>query len=148
MPVIWFVLLMLFALSLVSRGQQPMKCPVDDADSKEPAYKIGLAAHSTKSDGHLYLYISVDPTHFTRKDMQALAQRLNRDFCFEKKLTAILLDDYYAARHPLRNTKSYWDAERGIYHFDRNKGRGYIKFSTARGKRKDEIVIDLNFKGR
>src|SRR5438132_794320 len=116
-PVIWSVLLMLTALSVFTGGQQqPMRCPVDDVDSKEPAYRIGLAGHATKANGDFYLYISLQPEHFVRKDMLALAQRLNRDFCFEKKITAILLDDYHAARHPLRSSKAYWDAERGIYH--------------------------------
>lgn len=123
--------------------QQGVKCPSDDVDSKAPAYRIGLAAHATKGSRELYLYVSVDASHFVRQDMLLLAQRLNDDFCYEKRLIVVLLDDYQAARHPLRNSKAYWNAERGIYHLNRNTGRQYIKFSTSREKPKDEVVIEL-----
>jgi hypothetical protein len=143
-------LLLLFAglAAFTGAQQRPVKCPSEDVKPTAPGYRIGLAAHSKKNGCELYLYISVDPSHFVREDMLALAERLNQDFCYEKQLTAILLDDYYAARHPLRNTKAYWDAERGTYYFDRKTGRQFIKFSTSRDKRKDEVEIDLNFKAK
>jgi len=140
-----------FVAGLAAYGvaqQRAGKCPPDVVDLKAPAYRIGLAAHGTKKNCELFLYISVEPHHFFREDMLALAERLNNDFCYERQLTVIFLDDYYAARHPIRNTKTYWDAERGIYHLDRNTGRAYIKFSTSRDKPKDEVVIELDSRGK
>jgi len=132
--------------AVLAGAQQPaMKCPPDSTPPTAPEYRIGLAGHGTKKfECELFLFISIDPSHFAREDMLALADRLNKDFCYERQLTAIILDDYYAARHPLRNTKKYWAAERGKYHLDRDRREEYIKFSTARGKPWDEVVIDLN----
>ena len=138
------VLLSIFLGLAIAVAQEPtLKCPSYDIDPTAPKYQIGRAAHAKTESCALYIYISIDATHFVRDDMVKLAKRLNQDFCFEKKLTAIILDDSYAARHPLRNTKSYWDAERGSYHLDRLGGEENIKFSTSRGKPSDEITIDL-----
>jgi len=143
-------LLLLFAVlaAFTAAQQGPVKCPSEDVKPTGSAYRIGLAAHSKKNSCELYLYISVDPSRFVREDMLALAERLNHDFCYENQLIVILLDDYYAARHPLRNTKAYWDAERGTYYLDRKTGRQFIKFSTSRDKPKDEVEIDLSFKAK
>ena len=95
-----------FVAGLAAYGvaqQRAGKCPPDVVDLKAPAYRIGLAAHGTKKNCELFLYISVEPRHFFREDMLALAERLNNDFCYESQLTVIFLDDYYAARHPIRH---------------------------------------------
>jgi hypothetical protein len=133
---------------MVAAQQPAMKCP-DLTDRKGPEYRIGLAGHGTKKfEGDLYLFISIDPSHFVREDMLALAERLNKDFCYERRLTAVILDDYYAARHPMRNTKEYRDAERGKYYLNRNSGENYIKFSPERGKPWNEVAIDLKAETR
>lgn len=139
------LLSVLLALSVLASAQQPtVNCPSDDVNPKAPKYRIGFAGHARGKDCELLLYISIDPGRFSREDMVALADRLNKDFCYEKRLTAIILDDYDAAKHPLRNKKAYWDAERGSYHLDRERYRQYIKFSTARGKPADEVVVNLD----
>ncbi len=145
-PTMTVAVLSLFLIFAVLAGAQQAatKCPCNDIDPKAPEYRIGLASHSAKKGCELYLFISVDATHFVREDMVALAHQLNRDFCYEKRVSAIILDDYAAARSPFRNIKFYLEAERGIYKLNRESGEQYIKFSTARDKPKDEVVIDLS----
>jgi len=129
---------------LAGAQERAVKCLPNSTAQKAPEYRIGVAGHSIKEACELYIFISVDPGHFVREDMLALANRLNQDFCYEKRLTAVIVDDDYAARHPMRNTKVYRDAERGRYHLNRDSREQYIKFSTARGKPWNEVVIDLN----
>lgn len=71
-------------LAILAAAQRPaMKCPSNLIDPKAPEYRIGLAGHGTKKfEGDLYLFIRIDPSHFVREDMLALAERLNKGFCY------------------------------------------------------------------
>jgi hypothetical protein len=61
--------------------------------------------------------------------MVSLARRLNKDFGYENELNVMILDEYNAARHPMRNSTSYCEAERGLYHLNREMiGRSTLNF--------------------
>lgn len=92
--------------------------------------------------GFTIVVVSVNPRHFNRDDMTALAAQLNREFAERTKLKVGLLDDADTARLFVEgrvNYPTYERAERGRYYLDRTACREYIQFSTQRGKPRETI---------
>lgn len=113
-----------------------------------PKYRIGDKYRPESNPSRLIIHISVDPKHFNRDDMIALARKLNKDFPREKQLTAAICDDYKTAKDPgiiydlLRREPP--PALRGFYDIDRVSGKEGIGFSTTRGKPLDEVSINFD----
>lgn len=123
-------------------------CPKRETASQAPEYKVAqvLRFDMKKPYGRTEVYISVEPSHFTRSEMVSLAHRLNDDFCKEQKLYVRILDDYDIAvnYHPVAYERSMFKkAWRGVYSLNRASGEEYIQFSTAPKKPMDEIKITL-----
>lgn len=108
-------------------------------------YKVARIINST-SEQKTYLYVFVEPQHFVREKMMALARRLNHDFPDRQRVMAFILDDEHTARHfnPVAGEDEiFWKACRGEYHLDRLEGEEYIQFSTRRGMKTDEMKVNL-----
>lgn len=113
-----------------------------------PKYRIGYKWRTKENPSILVVQISINPDHFNREDMIALAQQLNKDFRREPKLNVAVCDEYQAAKssgliNDLLMHRSP-PALRAYYELDRVTGKEGISFSTARGKPLDEIDIDLS----
>jgi hypothetical protein len=124
----------------------PEKCQVKAKEPNAPEYRVGKAWPTGEKPVEVYLLISVEPEHFSKDKMIALAHQLKKDFCEETRFgVVIIFDEYRAARYVtyLSITRDLEKAQRGFYHLDRQKKQEYIQFSTNRGKPTDEVKIDL-----
>ncbi|HEV2707199.1 MAG TPA: hypothetical protein VGV59_14860 [Pyrinomonadaceae bacterium] len=95
--------------------------------------------------GFTLVVVSVNPKHFNRADMTALAARLKREFAEKAKLKVGLVDDDDTARLFVEgrvNYPTYERAERGRYYLDRNACREHIQFSEQRGRPRKTIRLD------
>src|ERR1044072_5553214 len=63
-----------------------------------PKYRVGFKDRI--EDGQLLVQISIDPQHFNREDMMALARQLNRDLSREQIVVVVISDEYQAAKSP------------------------------------------------
>lgn len=109
---------------------------------KGPDYRIWHVAKEKDQKGFITVVASVNPKHFNREDMSALAARLNKEFANVPKLKVGLVDDENAARLFVTGRleyPSFEKAERGRYYLDRQKCVEYIQFSTQRGKPRQTI---------
>jgi hypothetical protein len=123
----------------------PERCVTENV-SNAPEYRIGKVMLTGTKPVEKYLLISISPEDFTTEKMTALARQLNNEFCKETRFGVMIFDDYKAARFVtyLSHTRELEKAERGFYHIDRKKRKEFIHYSTARGKPRDEIRIDLS----
>lgn len=138
------VLLMLVSLlaggSLM--GQRSLsECEVIP-DKEVPAYKIGPLRRKPNETPALLLYVTVGPASFKTASMRALGHALNQRFCNDRTIEAIIVDDNRATSEwdPVHVPELYAAAVRGSYLLDRDSGKEYIAFSSARGRGFDEFV--------
>lgn len=97
--------------------------------------------------GFTVVVASVNPRHFNRQDMMALARELNRKYQEKAKLKVGLLDDENIARlfaSGRAEYSTYETAERGRYYLDRNACREYVQFSTKRGRPRQKVKLDCD----
>lgn len=115
-----------------------------------PEYKIGRNLHWQKEPTRFLALISIPPQFFTRTHMIALGKQLNLDFCDEKRIRAIIVDDHRAATiwEPIHLAPFYGPAERGEYYLDRATGEEYLEFSTKRGRGVDGFIRFAPFPNR
>lgn len=127
-------------------GQKPVKCQKEKRVLWAPNYKTGWTTYSAKGPKTLFLAISIDPRHFNRDDMIALARRISKDFCHERKLDVEIFDRRDAARKFFPTSEIEWFHKhwRGTYLLDRDAVSESISFSTAPDKRKDEVKVNLS----
>lgn len=95
--------------------------------------------------GFTVVVVSVNPKHFNRDDMTALAKELNRKFQEKSKLKVGLLDDENIARlfaTGRAEYSTYETSERGRYYLDRVACREYIQFSSQKGKARQTVKLD------
>jgi hypothetical protein len=134
---------LLFEPVLLAR-QELVKCKYE---SKElaPKYRIGWRTYSVAGPKTLLLAISIDTHHFSRDEMVALAHRIKRDFCRERKLDIAILDSYKAARAFAPTIEKEWFQKhwRGDYFLDRDSGEERITFSTVPDRPRDEVIVNL-----
>jgi hypothetical protein len=129
---------------------QPLNSNLQGDIKSASKYRKGCKYRPETNPSRLVLQISVDPKHFSRNDMTALAQRLSRAFPREQLMTIAICDDYETAKdcgllyHMGRSERS--PSLRGFYEIDRASGKEGISFSTARDKPLNEIDIDLGKK--
>ena len=100
---------------------------------------------SEDQKGFTVVVASVNPKHFNRHDMTALAKELNRKFQEKSKLKVGLLDDENVARlfaTGRAEYSTYEASERGRYYLDRTACREYIQFSTQKGKQRQTVRLD------
>jgi hypothetical protein len=141
------VIVLLLSFLPVALVGQTVKCRVEKDGTRPPKYSTGWHAYSSNGTPRtLFLAISVDPGHFRRADMVALARTLNRVYCKEPRLVVAVLDDHRAARAFSPTTETEWFQKhiRGYYDLDRDARKETISFSTEPGKPRDEIKIALN----
>lgn len=141
------LLMVLFAIAALRSQQKPPDCDVSLRDPQAPGYKIGHNAHLHDKTERFFLAVSVEPKFFTRASMKALAGELNRRFCGERRIEALIMDDHRAASvwDPIHSPELYEPAERGRYYLDRLTGEEHIEFSTKRGRESD-VFVDLGTK--
>ncbi len=136
-----------FAAICIWAAPPPGQCKDGAKVKHSPRYRIGQK-YRTVSDQKLVIYISVNPQHFNQADMTLLAQRLNKDFCGEDDLYAVIFDNYASARRfiPHQHSPTYerdWASMRGGYYLNRTTSIEYISFSPDPNRPRDEMKIDL-----
>lgn len=129
-------------------SQTPGTCRPRNENKGAPKYRVGQKYRPETNPSRLVLHISVEPKHFNRDDMTALAKQLGKNFPRELRLSVAICDEYKTAKDPgiiydvlMRESPP---ALRGFYELDRVSGKEVISFSTERGKPNDEIVINLS----
>lgn len=135
-----------FLLAAPVYAQKPVRCEVKGGGGDAPKYGVGWNAYSAKGPRTLFLAVGVNPRHFNRDDMTALARRLSRVYCREQRLDVTILDDRRAAREfaPTNETEWFQRHVRGYYELDRTTGKEEIRFTTDPGKPDDVIKISLS----
>jgi hypothetical protein len=123
----------------------PERC-VAEKISNAPEYRIARVMLTGTRPPEKYLLVSVQPEDFTQEKMTALARQFSNEFCKEARFGVMIFDDYKAARFVtyMSPTRELEKAERGFYHVDRKRHEEFIHYSTARGKPRDEIKINLS----
>ena len=115
-------------------------------------YKIGQSFLTLEDVPMLIVQVSIQSKAFNRSDMIELVKELKARFPDQPKLFARVFDSYPSAKsfvpHPhsrtyVRDNKSL----RGYYSLDRKSGKEYIQFSSAPGKPRDEVEIELTARG-
>lgn len=113
-------------------------------------YRVARSERTVAGPPTLVLYVSINPRHFNREDIVLLAGQLNRDFCKEPRLTALIFSDYRAAKslvfsieQPPTHDRDK-AALRGGYNLDRVARTESVSFSPDPSKPRDEIKINLN----
>jgi hypothetical protein len=94
--------------------------------------------------GFTVLVLSVNPKHFNRVDMTALAKELNKKYQEKQKLKVGLLDNENIARFFASGRaeySTYEAAERGRYYLDRTTCREYVQFSSQRGSPRQTVKL-------
>lgn len=88
--------------------------------------------------------VTVDPEHFNRVDMIALAAELNKEFSEQPRMKAALFDDENTVRLFVAGGLEIPEldkSQRGMYELDRIKCKEYIQFSTRKGRPRNETTI-------
>ena len=104
--------------------------------NKQLDYQI-WKVFSQDTKGFTIVVVSVNPKHFNREDMTALAAKLKAEFTQNEKLKVGLLDDENVARLFVSGRLEYADyerSERGRYYLDRSKCKEYIRFVSETNK--------------
>ena len=114
---------------------------VTQAQNKSLDYKI-WQVFSQDMKGFTIVVVSVNPEHFNRQDMTALAAKLNEEFAQKQKLKVGLLDDANRASLFVLGRLELPDfdrAQKGLYYLDRTKCKEYIQFRTGNNSRNEVI---------
>jgi hypothetical protein len=115
---------------------------VAQAQNKSLDYKIWqVFSHDTK--GFTIVVASVNPEHFNRDDMTALAAKLNEEFAQKQKLKVGLWDDANAARLFVTGRLEIPDfnrAQKGLYYLDRTKCKEYLQFRERDNNSRNEVI--------
>ena len=115
---------------------------VTQAQSKPLDYRVWSVFPKEDLKGFTIVVVSVNPRHFNREDMTALAAKLNAEFAQKQKLKVGLLEDANTARLFATGRLELPDfnrARKGLYYLDRTRRKEYIQFLT--GKRPRNVVI-------
>ena len=115
---------------------------VAQAQDKRLDYQI-WKVFSPDTKGFTIVVVSVNPAHFNRGDMTALAAKLNEEFAQKQKLKVGLLDDANAARLFVTGRLELPDfnrAQKGLYYLDRSNCKEYVQFLRG-GKRPRNDVL-------
>ena len=144
------ILVAIFILSgscVVGSAQRISRCRTTTGP-ETPKYRLGKVKRmALDAETVLVLQISVASEQFNKEDMTALAGRLTKEFCHEKRLSVAITDRYDAAKSGdlipdlLRGTPN--PALRGAFNLDRETGKSSASFSTQRGRPLDEVHLDL-----
>lgn len=115
---------------------------------KRIEYKVAKSIRTVAGPETIIVHISVKPKVFNREDMLRLAEELRSDFVGEKRIMVWLFDSSSSAKTftPLTHSLTYkrdYQSLRGFYDLDRETGREGIEFSTARGKPRDEVQLQI-----
>jgi hypothetical protein len=86
------------------------------------------------------LQISIDPARLNKDDLLRLAEILNKDFCHEERLVALIFSDYSSAKRYVYSDASPYFPEtqfalRADYSLDRLTGDEFIEFYPDPNKR-------------
>jgi hypothetical protein len=115
------------------------RCKVKDKVVNAPHYEVGATYQAPSvPDGLLMsvVQISIDPKNLNRDDLLRLALKLQKDFCKEERLFAVLFDDAAYIKHNyVSDDAGFHQAEeskRGYYYVDRKTGEEYIEYCTVR----------------
>ncbi|MGH9929016.1 MAG: hypothetical protein ACREA9_07285 [Pyrinomonadaceae bacterium] len=132
----------LVAAAVAVAQESTSDCQKVVRNPQAPAYRLGRSGHLTSDRLQFFADVSVEPRYFTREPMAALARQLNADFCNEKRIQVVIMDDYRAATEwdPVHLSTWYAPAERGSYYLDRVTGEEHIEFSTRRGRGMDAFA--------
>lgn len=125
-------------------GQKIDRCKLR-RDERTPKIQVKRAERIRNASTTLALYTVVKPPHFNSEDMSAMGQRLNKEYCNEKKLTVLIFDD----PRPIKDFVPVFDLRveqpvvelRGFYILDRITGREVISFNTERGGPRTEVDL-------
>ena len=123
---------------------------VVQAQNKSLDYQI-WKIFSQDTKGFTIVVVSVNPEHFNREDMTALAAKLNGEFAQKRKLKVGLLDDANTARLFVTGRLEIPDfnrAQKGLYYLDRTKCKEYIQFLRRGEKQRNEIIRFRCLQGR
>jgi hypothetical protein len=115
---------------------------VAQAQNKPLDYQI-WKVFSQDTKGFTIVVVSVNPEHFNREDMTALAAKLNAGYAQKQKLRVGLFDDANTARLFATGRLELPDfnrAQKGLYYLDRTKCKEYIQF-LRQGKRQRKEII-------
>lgn len=120
-----------FLTPLMGKGQELVKCKVQDKSLRSVKYRNAYSERSTV-DGRpsILICISVKPEDVNREFLVLLAHHLNQRFCREERLVVAILIDYKAARYFNPNFQDVREAWRGEYFLDRRVGEEYVSFTT------------------
>lgn len=113
-------------------------------DSKELSYHVRRSILPKHKNQFAVIHVFVDPKHFNRHGMNALAAHLRRALPEQPKLRAVLLDDDNVARNILPLGADYQifeKAVRGVYQIDRTKCKEFIQFSSKKGRPRNEVTM-------
>jgi hypothetical protein len=144
------VIIMTLVFTAATYGQKnPRQHQTKDKARRAPEYRIGDSWRTATGSATQALQISINPRHFNRKDMMALARQLNKDFSHESRVAIYIFDSYRSAQtfSIISHSPTYnrdFKAFRGFYLLDRNMGKEYIEFSSARGRPRNEIRIEFD----
>lgn len=128
-------------------GQKAIDHQQQNGNKSAPKYRVAYRHRTKAQPPILEVHISIDPKHFNRNEMVALARQLNKDFLRAPRVTVVICDEYETAKYSgvvhdlLMGSPAL--ALRGFYEINRVSGKEGISFSTERGKRLNEIEIDL-----
>jgi hypothetical protein len=140
-----FALFLTAAGAGVNYGQKPVRCPIENKVTAAPDYRIGRTFRTVEEAPSLLVQISIKPGFYEREEIVALAERLNKEFCKEQRLTVLIFDNNRAAKKfDVNELKLYSEAIRGEYSLDRVSGNEYISFSQDAGKPSERLKIVLN----
>lgn len=124
-----------------SMGQNVSECDVIP-DQDAPAYTIGRTRRAPNEMPALTLLVTVKSGSYNPVSMRALGRTLNRTFCNDRTIEAIIFDDERAITKwdPIHLPELHAGSVRGSYLLDRDNGKEYLAFSNARGRGFDEFV--------
>ncbi|HEV8431030.1 MAG TPA: hypothetical protein VGQ41_24210 [Pyrinomonadaceae bacterium] len=138
---------LVFALVVLGTSASLMgQSSVDECDAAQdrdtPIYKVVRTRRASDETPALTLFVKVQPAFFNADAMRGLGRALNRRFCKDRTIEAIIVDDERAATKwdPFHVPELYESAIRGSYFLDRESGKEYVAFSNARGRGFDEFV--------
>ncbi len=130
------LIILLFGSSLLIFGQK-LKCK--EKNFNDFKYQIALTNRTVSGPPTLVLYLSIKSKNFNQEDMKKLARMLERKYCNESRVSALIFDD----RHIFYSEGIEWTAYRGDIEIDRPTSKCSINFSTQRGNSRKEVVIEI-----
>lgn len=134
--------ILVFGTNASLMGQESLsECDVARSDNA-PVYAVGRTRRAADETPTLTLFVTVQPSVLNVDAMRGLGRALNRRFCKDRTIEAIIADDERAATKwdPFHLPQFYAAAIRGSYFLDRDSRKEYVAFSTARGRGFDEFL--------